>query len=167
MEILLGLFIALLAIFFQLAVTLIPFYVIGRVLENRHYKSIKEREKLSLKLPAVNLKRLNSLREIERTELVSGSVVISLDYFKRFLAMLRNLVGGRVSSYESLLDRARREAILRMKESCPGADLILNLKMETSAIGKSADQRKTIGSIEALAYGTAVYYREPKSREES
>ena len=35
--------------------------------------------------------------------------------FKRFLANLRRLIGGRVKSYESILDRARREALLRMK----------------------------------------------------
>jgi uncharacterized protein YbjQ (UPF0145 family) len=52
---------------------------------------------------------------------VSGSVVVSVDYFKRFLAGLRTLVGGRVTSYETLLDRARREAILRCKETRAGA----------------------------------------------
>ena len=41
--------------------------------------------------------------------------MVSVDYFKRFLAGLRMIFGGRVSSYESLLDRARREALLRMR----------------------------------------------------
>jgi uncharacterized protein YbjQ (UPF0145 family) len=89
------------------------------------------------------------------TRLVAGSVVISVDYFKRFLAGLRNIFGGRVRSYESLLDRARREAILRMKAEAKalGADMVFNIKMETASISKG--RRNAIGAVEVLAYGTA------------
>ncbi|MDF3037266.1 MAG: hypothetical protein K0S28_2540, partial [Paucimonas sp.] len=66
------------------------------------------------------------------------------------------IVGGPVQSYETLLDRARREAILRMKESCPDADQIINLRIETSSISEGA--KNTVSSVEVLAYGTAVYY---------
>ena len=93
--------------------------------------------------------------------LVCGSVVISSDYFKRILASLRGIVGGRVKSYESLLDRSRREAILRLKEQAlqQGANLIVNLRLETSAIGNSANQKGHIGSVETFAYGTALFIR--------
>jgi len=67
-------------------------------------------------------------------------------------------VGGNVRSYETLVDRGRREAILRMKEATPSPDIIINLRIETSTIGKSAN-RGSIGSIEVLAYGTAIRYR--------
>ncbi len=87
-----------------------------------------------------------------------GSAVISIDYFKRFLAILRNIFGGRIRSYESLVDRARREAILRMKAEAKKnhADIIINFRMETSTIGRSANQKGQVGSVEALAYGTAI-----------
>ena len=90
---------------------------------------------------------------------MQGSAVISIDYFKRILAGLRNIVGGEVKSYETLVDRARREATLRMKEMAWDADIILNLRIEISAIGNSANNRKAIGSIEAIAYGTAITYK--------
>lgn len=92
--------------------------------------------------------------------MVSGSVVISIDYFKRLLGNLRNLFGGRVKAYESLLDRARREAILRMKEDAlsRGGEMITNLKMETSTLTGAANQRGQIGSVEVIAYGTAVIF---------
>ena len=79
-----------------------------------------------------------------------------LDYFKRFLAMLRTLFGGRVRSYENLLDRARREAILRMKEEARSlnAERIFNIKLETASISKNA--AGNIGSVEVFAYGTAI-----------
>ncbi len=136
-------------------------FMAGTWAETRHYRSIAHWEKLFLRLPAVTAKNmLDQNLEIEKAEMVSGSVVISIDYFKRFLAGLRNLFGGEVKSYESLVDRARREAIIRMKKKAGGqADIILNLRIETSAIGKNANRDKSIGSVEALAYGTAVTYR--------
>jgi len=132
-------------------------YFFGRRAEHNHYKSIIEREKKWMGLPTSCSKYVaGDDREIARCELVSGSMVVSVDYFKRVLAGLRNIFGGSVQSYETLVDRARREAVLRMKESCPGADQIINLRLETSSI--SNGQRNQIGSVEVLAYGTAIYF---------
>lgn len=130
-------------------------YGFGRYAEKSHYKSIIEREKRLNDLPAV-VTKIPPSDAAYQTELVSGSVVVSVDYFKRFIAALRNLVGGRVTSYESLLDRARREALLRMKEEAEalGADYVFNVKLETSRISQNA--RGNIGSVEVLAYGTAL-----------
>lgn len=133
-------------------------YVIGSLAERRHYRSIEEREKALIKLPVVTAEgRFDSTR-VEDAFLVNGNAVISTDYFKRLLAVLRNIFGGRVKAYESLVDRARREAILRMKEQAhaAGAQMIVNLRLETSTIGRSANKKKQIGSVEAMAYGTAV-----------
>ncbi len=133
-------------------------YGSGRVLEARHYRSIRKREKRLNALPAVAAKMMDAatLAGTGETRLVMGNVVISVDYFKRFVAGLRNLVGGRVRSYETLIDRARREALLRMKAeaSALGANLVFNVKFETSSISKGRKQR--IGSVEVLAYGTAL-----------
>lgn len=133
-------------------------YFMGTMAERRHYKSIEEREEEFLNLPSVTLKKVDEPERIDQAHLVSGNAVISVDYFKRFLAGLRNLVGGRVKTYESLLDRARREAILRMKEADPTADLIVNMRLETSSISKGSRQ-KSVGTIEALAYGTAIHLK--------
>ena len=134
-------------------------YGIGTFVEKRHYKSIKKREIESLDLPAVNIEKAPTNKQIIGVQMVSGSAVISLDYFKRVVASLRMLLGGRVRTYESLIDRARREAILRMKQSCQfDTGIILNVRVETSSIGKSANSKNQIGSIEAIAYGTAIYF---------
>ena len=59
-------------------------------------------------------------------------------------------------AYESLLDRARRESLLRMKQQADGlgAEMVFNVKYETASISKG--RGNTIGSIEVLAYGTAL-----------
>ncbi len=135
-------------------------YFAGSMAESKHYRSIKKRERNFLKLPVVTARDfIEEGQEIQDARLVHGSVVISIDYFKRMLAGLRNLFGGEVKSYLTLIDRGRREAILRMKEEADGADIILNLRIETSAIGQNANRRKTVGSIEVIAYGTAVTFR--------
>ncbi len=131
-------------------------YIFGRIAEARHYKSILRREQQYRNVVAVASKIPPIGEQLEASILVSGSVVISVDYFKRFLAGLRTLVGGRVVAYESLLDRARREALLRMKKEASkvGANKVFNIKLETSSISKNA--RGGVGSIEVLAYGTAL-----------
>jgi len=131
-------------------------YLAGSALEKKHYSSIIEREKEFLHIPAVTTKSVPYPPEqIRSLELVDGSAVISVDYFKRILARLRNIFGGTIKSYESLLDRARREAILRMKEQAPDAAIIVNVRIETSAIGKYS-ARRNVSCLEALAYGTAI-----------
>jgi len=132
-------------------------YGFGRYAESKHYKSIIKREKALNAIPAVASKVIVPPRNELNSQLVTGSVVISIDYFKRFIAGLRNIFGGRVTSYESLLDRARREAILRMKEEAKklNAELVFNIKLETASIYKG--RGNSIGSVEVLAYGTALY----------
>jgi len=131
-------------------------YGFGRRSESKHYASIIEREKHLNKIPVIASRIPPHGNPNYDSQLVTGSVVISIDYFKRFIAGLRNLVGGRVSSYETLVDRARREAILRMKEEAKklNAEMVFNIKLETASIHKG--RRNGIGSVEVLAYGTAL-----------
>lgn len=132
-------------------------YLFGRRAEKKHYQSIIAREKQLISLPTTSSKKVgHDKHEIDHCQLVNGSMVVSVDYFKRILAKLRNFLGGNVQSYETLIDRARREAVLRMKESCPEADMVVNLRLETSSITKG--RKNQIGSVEVLAYGTAVYF---------
>ncbi|MGB5966543.1 MAG: heavy metal-binding domain-containing protein [Sulfurimonadaceae bacterium] len=132
-------------------------YFVGSHLEKKHYISIREREAEYASLPTVMLKNPLHPELVKESRLVNGSVVISIDYFKRLMAAFRNIFGGNVSSYESLVDRARREAILRMKEDAKGSDEIINLRIETASISKN-DRKGSIGSVEVLAYGTALRY---------
>jgi len=141
---------------------LLPWFIIllamvtGTLLEKAHFKRIHQRESRFSGLPTLNTKQVPKAQAISESRLVMGDVVVSIDYFKRFLASLRNIFGGEVKSYGSLIDRGRREAILRMKEQCPDADLIINVRVETSSRSQGGDKR--LGSVEVLAYGTAIRF---------
>jgi uncharacterized protein YbjQ (UPF0145 family) len=136
-------------------------YGAGTLAENRHYRSIRKREAALATLLVCNTCCDSKAESVLRAELVIGSVVISIDFCKRILALLRIMLGGRVASYETLIDRARREAVLRLKQQARhlGADMVLNLRLETSAIGYNANRGRQLGSVEAIAYGTAVILR--------
>lgn len=131
-------------------------YVAGSINEKKHFASIRQREQ-ELKNILTFSTKLPPPQDMHRSSVfVQGNVVISVDYFKRLSAGLRSLVGGRVGAYESLVDRARREAILRMKRNAQdqGANHIFNVKLETSSITKGG--RGQIGAVEMFAYGTAL-----------
>ncbi|MEW6713209.1 MAG: heavy metal-binding domain-containing protein, partial [Candidatus Riflebacteria bacterium] len=139
------------------------YYVIGKHFENKHFDSIKKREAQYIDMSLVPSDIVDPQNTIESMQLVTGTVVIGSDPFKRYIANLVNLIGGRVSVFETLLDRARREAVLRMKEKAVSikADEIINFRMETMSIC-SGNDAKPMGIVEVLAYGTAVRYAAKK-----
>jgi uncharacterized protein YbjQ (UPF0145 family) len=142
-------------VLFVVLLLILAFFT-GSFAERGHYRSIRRREDALGAIVVVVAKTLPPTEPAPATVLVRGSVVISVDYFKRFLARLRMIFGGRIHTYESLLDRARREAILRMQERARelGATMIFNMRFETSSISKGAKQ--AVGTVEVLAYGTAI-----------
>ena len=127
-------------------------YFSGVYFEKKHYQSLKKRERQTRYLSVMNFGAKQTLPEAQEAEIFVGSVVIAADYFKIFVSSLRNLLGGRMVLYERLLDRGRREAILRMKEQAIawGATQILNVHLDTSRIGGNNN------GIEVIAYGTGV-----------
>ncbi|HNP65556.1 MAG TPA: heavy metal-binding domain-containing protein [Woeseiaceae bacterium] len=135
-------------------------FFVGNLLEKNHFKSIREREAANHSFPVVTFDTMPEAWNVNRAEMVTGSIVVSLDYFKRVIAWLRGLVGGRVKTYEPLLDRARREAVLRMIESAKsqGYDAIFNVRLETSRLANARRDGKGIAGVEMLAFGTAVKF---------
>lgn len=130
----------------------------GTAIEKSHFKDIRRREEKHRKLVAINFRSLPANWQASESRLVTGSVVISLDYFKRFLAGLRGIIGGRIKSYETLLDRGRREATLRMKEMAlaSGCNAIINVRLETSKLASSRGDGKGVAGVEILVFGTGV-----------
>lgn len=131
--------------------------VVGVMLERQHYASIRRREQEMINKAIVfNSRVVPALPGHPQLRLVDGATVVSVDAFKRLAAMLHSFFGGPVTSYESLLDRGRREAILRMREKAHeiGATMVFGLRLETSSIN-NGDPRLTTG-VELIAYGTAI-----------
>ncbi len=139
-------------------VVLIVAWWVGRTIDRRHLARLRVRDERLGWMPAVNLGPESVPRDVLGAMLVTGSVVISIDYYKRFVGQLRNLVGGRIRSWETLLERARREALLRMKEQAAarGFHAVVNVRFETSTIARGNSSQKGVAGVEIIAFGTAL-----------
>ena len=132
-------------------------YIFGTSTEKKHYEDIRRREKRTLYVPVISYGAKTPLPHAHDAMLFSGSTVVASDYFKTFTANMVNLVGGKIVVYETLLDRARREAILRMKEDAIawGATQLVNVRLESSNIGNTSSNNAMV-AIEVVAYGTGI-----------
>ncbi len=151
-------------VYIRLAVMLFPLallavgYLVGSQLEARHFAGIREREAQYRAMPTLTFQTLPAGWRVESSALATGSVVVSLDYFKRLLAGLLALIGGRIRAFEPLLDRGRREAVLRMQEHAArmGFEAVINVRLETSQL--NGGRRDGVAGVEMLAYGTAIKF---------
>ena len=136
---------------------LIITYFTGQILERMHFRSIHEREKQYAHIITCNLKTLPLPGKQTNAHLVDGQITVAADYFKGVMAYFRKIFGGRLRSFETLLNRARREALLRLLEQADaaGATHVLNVRYETSRI-YSGRRNRGFFCAEVYAYGTAV-----------
>lgn len=135
---------------------LIVCYAIGTSIEQAHLRRLDAAELELAGIAMSNMKRLPSNWRATQPVLVAGEAVIATDHFKVFMAGIRNIFGGRIRSYETLVERARREAIIRMLTQArqSGANVVWNVRIETATI--QGKQAKKAGGVEVLAYGTAM-----------
>ena len=148
-----------LAVDFGLPLFILIFaYLVGSFLEKKHFRQIRKREHALHGFPVTTFASLPANWRVGRVAMVTGNVVVSLDYFKRMIAGLRSLIGGRIKTYEPLLERARREALLRMTEKAKqdGYDAVINVRLETSRLANARGSGNGTAGVEMLAFGTAV-----------
>ena len=88
-------------------------------------------------------------REVEALGIVKGTVVQSKNLGKDFMAGMKTLVGGEITSYTDMLVEARQIATKRMVDEATamGADAVINIRFGSSAVMQ--------GAAEVIAYGTA------------
>lgn len=132
-------------------------FSIGGFAERRHFKSLARREAALGDLLVNDLSSIPVGCATEPYTLVMGHVVIATDYFKTFAAKIKKIFGGELRSFDSMMERARREALLRMMESARdlGANRVINVRFATSSIG-GARKRQRAAMVEMIAYGTAL-----------
>ena len=133
-------------------------YFFGKYNESKHYRDILRREKELGYIMLLPVRTIPGHLNCRSAALVTGSVVIAMDFVKKTCASFVKMFGGNIRAYETLLERARREAVLRMKEDAAkmGAKYVINVKLTTVNITSPTASSKSAGDIEAIAYGTAI-----------
>ncbi len=91
---------------------------------------------------------------VEYYGIVTGEVIIGANAFKDFMASIRDLVGGRSSSYESVLREAKDNALAELVENAKryGANAIVGVDLDYETVGANG------GMLMVTASGTAVRY---------
>ena len=92
-------------------------------------------------------------KEFEVLGMAKGTVVQSKNFGKDFMAGMKTLVGGEITSYTEMLNEARQIAVKRMVDEAEGlgADAVVNVRYGSSAVMQ--------GAAEVIAYGTAVRFK--------
>ena len=106
----------------------------------------------------VNTETIPGKRIIEVKGLVQGNTVRAKHVGRDIAASFKNMLGGELKGYTELCAAARRLALVRMLQEADkmGANVIYNLRFETSNILSANNKQKTAGGVELIAYGTAV-----------
>lgn len=84
--------------------------------------------------------------------LVSGETIIGANVFRDFAASIRDFVGGRSNSYETVLREAKATAIKEMEEEAyrMGANAVVGVDLDYETVGANGSM------LMVTATGTAV-----------
>ena len=87
--------------------------------------------------------------------IVSGETIIGANLFKDFFAGIRDIVGGRASSYESVLREATESALQEMSDQAArmGANAVIGIDLDYETVGTNGSM------LMVTAAGTAVRYQ--------
>ena len=87
--------------------------------------------------------------------IVSGETIIGANLFKDFFAGIRDIVGGRASSYESVLREAKESALQEMSDQAArmGANAVIGIDLDFETVGANGSM------LMVTAAGTAVRYQ--------
>ena len=132
---------------------------IGTFTERRHLSRLRIAEDDLMPMLCTNVKSPPGLAESDGGEVVIGECVIATDYFKNFIAGLVKITGGEMRAYRSLMERARREALVRLLREAreKGYTGVCNVRLEPADVGGSAATRKGMVMSAVLASGTAYH----------
>jgi uncharacterized protein YbjQ (UPF0145 family) len=149
----------------ELWLQIIPFlilltlgFTVGGFVERRHLRRLVAAESELADIMVTDLKTAPPGASKAHVGLVTGEVVIASDYFKTVVAKVKGLFGGELHTFQTLMDRARREALVRMvrRAKAMGANRVYNVRFESSNIG-AMRRKKAAAMVELYAYGTAFF----------
>ena len=84
---------------------------------------------------------------------VSGETIIGANIFRDFFASIRDIVGGRSSSYEQVLREVKATALKELQDEAAalGANAVIGIDLDYETVGGNGSM------LMVTASGTAVY----------
>ena len=92
-------------------------------------------------------------RVVDYYGVVSGETIIGANIFRDFFASIRDIVGGRSSSYEQVLREAKATALKELQDEAAalGANAVIGIDLDYETVGGNGSM------LMVTASGTAVY----------
>jgi uncharacterized protein YbjQ (UPF0145 family) len=159
----------------RLLLDIVPFLLliavglfIGGYIERRHFRRLDAREAANGSFLITQLKSYPfAVAGPAAPTILFGEAVISSDYLKTFLGGIRKIFGGEMRSYQSLLVRARREALQRLVEDAQsqGYNAVCNVRYASTDISGASKSRRRAVMVTILASATAYHARVPQASE--
>ena len=137
-------------------------WAIGNWYQNRLMNALLENEKQDGKM-LQNDKHLSTSSSMtsmtaESSTLLHVSICVGPSWGQIFFMWLRSLFGGRLHSYDVVLDYGRREVLLRLNQQAKalGCSSVVNIRIETSTVSFAKNNNNKTSSVEFLAFATGL-----------
>ena len=90
--------------------------------------------------------------------LLHTSIVVGPSMGQMFFMWFKSIFGGRLHSYDVIIEYGRREVTRRLQEQAThlGCSSIVNLRIETSTISFAKNSKSSTSSMEFLAFATGI-----------
>ncbi len=94
----------------------------------------------------------------QSSTLLHVSICVGPSIGQMFFMWVKGLFGGRLHSYDVVLDYGRREVLLRLKRQANdlGCSSIQNIRIETSMVAFAKNNKSKQASVEFLAFATGI-----------
>lgn len=143
---------------------LFPFlsWAIGRWYQDRLHGALLENEKKEgSTLQDENYLSTSSQMDsmsAQSSTLLHVSICVGPSIGQMFFMWIKGLFGGRLHSYDVVLDYGRREVLLRLKRQANelGCSSIQNIRIDTSMVQFAKNNKSKQASVEFLAFATGI-----------
>lgn len=138
-------------------------WLLGRWYQGRLLRALdgKEKQHGSLLKSKNYLSTSSSMTTMgaSSSTLLHVSICVGPSWGQMFFMWLKSLFGGRLQSYDTVLDFGRREVLLRLHQQANqlGCASIVNIRIETSVISFAKNDNSKQASVEFLAFATGIY----------
>jgi uncharacterized protein YbjQ (UPF0145 family) len=99
-----------------------------------------------------------ALMAAQSSTLLHVSICVGPSMGQMFFMWFKSLFGGRLHSYDVVLEFGRREVLFRLRQQAKalGCTSIHNVRLETSVISFAKNQDSKRSSVEFLAFATGI-----------
>ncbi len=137
-------------------------WAMGNWYQNRLMSALLENEKHQGKMlqSDKHLSTSSSMTSMaaESSTLLHVSICVGPSWGQIFFMWLKSLFGGRLHSYDVVLDYGRREVLLRLNQQAKalGCSSMVNIRIETSTVSFVKNNNNKTSSVEFLAFATGL-----------